>query len=93
VAQNPHIGIFNGPKHPRGGFFAALIEAGVDAGDDHIHLRQDFVVEVERSVARISTSIPVNTRIRQPSARPLRECAEYVQERACRRARWSWPGS
>ena len=52
VAEDARIGILNGAQHARRHLFAALLEARVDAGDDHIHLRQHFVVEVERAVGQ-----------------------------------------
>ena len=52
VAQHADIGVFNRAHHPCRHLFAALVKAAVDAGDDHIHLRQHVVVQVERAICQ-----------------------------------------
>ena len=52
MAEDAHIGILDGAQDAGGHLFAALLKARVDAGDDDVHLRQDFVVEVERAVGQ-----------------------------------------
>ncbi len=39
-------------RHAGGHLFAALLEARVHAGDDDVHLRQHFVVQVESAVGQ-----------------------------------------
>ena len=50
MAEDARVGILDGAENAGGHLFAALLEARVDAGDHHVHLRQNFVVEVERAV-------------------------------------------
>jgi hypothetical protein len=50
MAEDAHIGIFDGAQDAGGHLFAALLKAGVNAGDDDVHLGEDFVVQVERAV-------------------------------------------
>ena len=50
MAEDAHVGVLDGAQNAGGHLFAALLEAGVDAGDDDVHLGEDFVVEVERAV-------------------------------------------
>ena len=52
VAQNLDVGVLDGAQHPGGHFLAALVEAAVDAGDHHVHLRQHFVIEIDGAVAQ-----------------------------------------
>ena len=50
MAQDARVGVLDGAQHAGGHLFAALLKAGVDAGDHHVHLGQHFVVQVERAV-------------------------------------------
>ena len=50
MAENSHIRIFDRAQHARRHLLAALLEARVHAGDHHVHLREHFVVQVERAV-------------------------------------------
>ena len=52
MAQNARVGVLDGAQHAGGHLFAALLKAGVNAGDHHVHLGQHFVVEVERAVGQ-----------------------------------------
>ncbi len=52
VAEDPRVGILDGTEHASGHLFATLVKARVDAGDDHVHLGEDFVVEVERAIGQ-----------------------------------------
>ncbi len=44
------MGVLEGAEDAGGGLFDGLVEAGVDAGDDDVHLGEGGVVEVERAV-------------------------------------------
>ncbi len=44
------VGIFDGGEDALGHFGAVDIHVGMHGGDDHIELREDFVVEIERAV-------------------------------------------
>ena len=45
--------VLNGLDHAAlGHLIAALLKPGMNAGDHHIHLRQHFVVQIERAVGQ-----------------------------------------
>ena len=52
MAQNAHIGVFNGPEHAGSHFLAVLIETGMHAGDDDLHLRQHLIVQIQSAVGQ-----------------------------------------
>jgi hypothetical protein len=41
------VWIFNGTNDALGHLVPALLKASVNAGDDHVHLRQHLVIEIE----------------------------------------------
>ena len=45
-------GIFDGTQDAGSHFVARLLEARVNAGDYNVHLREDFVVEIEGAVGK-----------------------------------------
>src|SRR5580704_16147120 len=46
MAEDAGIGILDGPQEAGGHFVARLLEAGVNAGDDDVHLGENLVVKV-----------------------------------------------
>ena len=57
------VGIFDGGEDAVGHFGALHVHVGVNGGDDHVELREDFVVQIERPFFRMSTSIPASRRM------------------------------
>ena len=50
MAEDLHVGVLAGAEHACGHLLARLVEAGVNAGDDDIELRERVVGKVHRSV-------------------------------------------
>ena len=51
MAEDADVRVLDGAKHPLGHLLLGLIEERMHAGDDDIHLGEDFVGEIERAVA------------------------------------------
>ncbi len=50
MAEDADVGVLDGAQDAGGHLLAGLLETGVDAGDDDVHLGEHFVVEVEGAV-------------------------------------------
>ncbi len=52
MAEDAHVGVLESSQHAGRHLLTALLKTRVNAGDYDIHLRQHFVVHVERAVCQ-----------------------------------------
>ena len=95
VAEDADVGVLDGAEDAVGHLFEGLVEEGVDAGDDDVHLGEGFVGEVELAVVEDvdfdSREYPdFSFHFGSSTSVGSRRCGPG---RVCRRGRWSWRGS
>ncbi len=70
------MGVFEGAEDAGGHLFDGLVEEGVDAGDDDVHLGEGGVVEVEGAVGEdVDFDAGEDADVALPFRRRLRGCA------------------